>query len=455
VTDIAFTGATLLDGTGAAAVPDAAVVVADGRISWVGRAVDRPRDPGLRVVDAAGKYLLPGLLDANVHLVMHVDPDVLLRYEPGLYDALVLEAAQVALRSGVTTVFDTWGPLAALRRVRDAIDAGRATGSRIRFAGNIIGNGGPWSPDFFPALGEGLSSSVVSAVNREWEHGVGADLTWMSAADVRHVVRDYLATSGIDFVKYAASAHAHSRLIAFSPDAQRAIVEEAHAAGLTAQACAQAPEALRMAIDAGVDLLQHGDLTGPNPMPDETLDLIVERRLPCVAFLGTRRRTDALLERGLHWGRTAVGLEQVILAKLTNDRNLIKAGAVLLLGLDMGVYGPSADTSPVFGPIRADDPEPTQLGRSHLSWLRGAVEHGMDPADALLATTSNIARAYGVDDQLGTVEAGKRADLLVLDANPLDDPDNYARIAYVVKDGAIVDRDRLPERPVLTGDRDA
>ncbi|GAA0966826.1 amidohydrolase family protein [Acrocarpospora macrocephala] len=449
-TRTAFVGATLIDGTGALPVADTAVVVGDGRITWVGARADLEHAPDLRIVDTGGKYMIPGLLDANVHLLIHVDPDVLLRYAPGCYDELVLEAAQIALRAGVTTVFDTWGPLESLRRVRDRINAGQAIGSRVFCAGNIIGNGGPYSADFFPNLGAGLSSSVVEAINRHWEQGVGAALTWMPAADVRVAVREYIATSDIDFVKYASSSHAHSRFLALSPDSQRAIVEEAHAAGMTVQACTQSPEALKAAIDAGVDLLQHGDVTGLHPMPEETLDRIVERRLPCVAFLYTQRHTTAFLERKPQWhGNDAWG--EVMMVKDLNDRKLVKAGAMLLLGNDMGVYGPTAETSPMWGPFQSGIPDvPTHLGRSHIFWLRAAIERDMAPMDALLATTSNIAQAYGRLDELGTVEPGKRADLLILDADPLADPDNYARIAHVVKDGELVDRDRLPEHPVLT-----
>jgi imidazolonepropionase-like amidohydrolase len=230
-------------------------------------------------IDVGGKYLVPGLMDANVHLVLHLEPDVLLRYEPGCYDELVLEAAQVALKAGITTVFDTWGPLEALRRVRDRINEGEVPGSRIFCAGNIIGLGGPWSSDFEASFyGDALNPAVVETINREWEQGVGNDLPWMSAEDVRQTVREYIATSGIDFVKYSSSTHKAVKFITFSPDTQRGIVEEAHAAGMTAQACAMAPEALKLAIQAGVDFLQHGDITGKVPMPQETLELIAERR---------------------------------------------------------------------------------------------------------------------------------------------------------------------------------
>jgi imidazolonepropionase-like amidohydrolase len=440
----AFVGGTVIDGTGAAPLAEAAVVVADGRIVSVGPAAGLERDR-LEIVDVVGKHVIPGLMDANVHLLLHCDPEVLLRYEPGGYDELVLESAQVALKAGITTVFDTWGPLEALKRVRDRIASGEASGSRVYIAGNIIGNGGPWSSDFFPPYGQHLNPATVEAVNAEWEQGVGSELTWMPAADVGSAVRDYVARSGIDFVKYASSAHAHFRFLALSPDAQRAVVEEAHAAGMTAQACALTTEALRVAIAAGVDFLQHGDTTGRHPMPEDTLELIVERQLPCIVMLRTERHVEAAHEskHGIY--------REVVRAKDQNGRRLIEAGAKLMLATDGGVFGPYIATSPWVGEIFGNLPDvPINLGHSHLLWLRAAAERGMPAMAALLAATRNIADAYGKLDELGTLEPGKRADLLVLHGDPLSDPDNYGRIAHVVKDGAVVDRDLLPEQPVLT-----
>ncbi len=443
----AFVGAMLIDGTGAVPMPDSAVVTAGARITWIGPAASLDRsDTDLRVVDVSGKYLIPGLMDANVHLVFQCDPDILFKYETGWYDELVLEAAQIALRAGITTVFDTWGPGAALRRTRDRINAGMAVGSRIFFGGNIIGNDGPWSADIFSGYADHLNPVMVEKVNQEWEQGVGADLTWMPSADVREAVRRYIAMSGIDFVKYASSAHGHFRFLALSPDAQRAIVEEGHAAGMTAQACTLTPEALKVAIEAGVDLLQHGSSTGRYPMPDETLDLIVGRRLPCVVTLHTRRyREAAFAEDGFHaiWRET-------FLVKERNAERLIDAGAMIVHATDGGVFGATADTSPWLGPLTRLPDTPIRLGTSHLLWHRAVTERGMAPMDALVAATRNVAQAYHKDDELGTIEPGKRADLVVLDADPLEDPTNYGRIAHVVKDGVVIDRKRLPERPVLT-----
>jgi imidazolonepropionase-like amidohydrolase len=86
----------------------------------------------------------------------------------------------------------------------------------------------------------------------------------------------------------------------------------------------------------------------------------------------------------------------------------------------------------------------------HLLLHCAAAEQGMAPMDALLAATRNVAEACGKGDEIGTIGPGKRADLLVLDGNPLDDPESYGRIAHVVEDGRLIERDRLPVAPVLT-----
>jgi imidazolonepropionase-like amidohydrolase len=442
------TGGTVIDGTGAAPITDAVVVVDGDRVRSVTRAAEGVLPQDAEVVDATGRYVIPGLIDANVHLCV-LPPDLLLEYE-GRYAEPIEEAAQVTLRAGVTTVFDTWGPLEPLRTVRDRIRRGQAVGSRIFLAGNIIGLGGPLSSDFWPP-GDLLGQDTLDRINRQWEQGVGQDLLWLTPEDVRRRVRTYVERSGIDFVKYAASGHKSSemRLITFSERTQRAIVEEAHRAGLTVQAHTTSVESLRMEIEAGADILQHGDFTGLAPMPDETLTHIVDRALPVAAIVCTARFQASVERHGSELMRTLLHSK----IKDDNDRRLIERGARLLLTTDGWLFGPRLRAHPsIAANWKGLEDHPSRLGESHFLWLQAVVEHGMAPMDALLSATRNVAEAYGQAAELGTIEPGKRADLVILDADPLADTRNYRSIAGVMKDGVLVDRGALPVRPDMTAE---
>ncbi|TDC53262.1 hypothetical protein E1212_06220 [Jiangella ureilytica] len=437
----AIVGATVIDGTGGKPVPDAVVLIENDRVRSVSPAADTVVPEQAEVIDAAGRYVIPGLMDANVHLFAGTVPDVLIEYA-GRYAEFVEEAAQVTLRAGVTTVFDTWGPLRPTMTVRDAINRGETVGSRIYAGGNIIGLGGPLSPDFF-SPGDVLAKETVDRINRQWEEGVGDDLLWLTPEQVRMRVRDYIERSGVDFIKYAGSGHKEMQFITFSEPTQRAIVEEGHRAGITVQAHTTTVESLRMEIEAGADLLQHGDVTGREAMPEETLKTIVDRVLPVAALVCTERYQAWVKENG---GEI---LSIVHEKKDENDRRLIEAGARLLLTTDAFAWGPRVLDHPLLSKLLKSPDTPTQLGESHVYWLQGALERGMAPMEALLSATRYIAEAYHVADEVGTLEPGKRADLVILEADPLADVQNYTRIVDVIKDGAVVDRDALPLRPVL------
>ncbi len=440
----AVVGATVIDGTGRQPVDDAVILIADDRIQHVAPAGTTTVPEDAEVIDAAGKYVIPGLIDANVHLCSWY-PDIVLEYE-GRYEELVEEGAQITLRSGVTTVFDTWGPLEPLTAVRDRIASGRLAGSRMFVAGNIIGFGGPLSADFF-SPGNFLAKDTADRLNHHWEQGTGTDLMWLTPDGVRRRVRDYIERSGIDFVKYAASGHAgHRKFITFSERTQRAIVEEAHRAGLGAQAHTTTVESLWMEIQAGADILQHGNFTGLEPMPEDILRDIVDRQLPMAAVIHTKRCRAWLQQHGTELLKVIFGPIQD-----DNDQRLIDAGARLLLTTDASVIGPRTKNHPLFA-LKGVVDIPNKLGESHFLWLQAVVERGMAPIDALQAATRNIAQAYGHADDLGTLEPGKYADLMILEANPLTDVRNYRRIAGIMKSGAMVDRDALPSHPVLTTD---
>ncbi|WP_425155504.1 amidohydrolase family protein [Candidatus Palauibacter sp.] len=208
---LAVTGATVIDPLAGAPLADGVVVMEDGRIIAVGAAgaVDVPA--GTEIIDVRGKYVIPGLMDANLHLYLNLDLETLIKYE-GRYHEIVLEAAQLTLKSGQTTVFDTWGPLGALARARDMINAGEAPGSRIYFAGNIIGFDGPLSRDFRAEAAAHVSKAFVNRTNEAWEQGTGRDLMWMTPDSVRAAIREYTGT-GVDFLKYGSSSHVEMYII--------------------------------------------------------------------------------------------------------------------------------------------------------------------------------------------------------------------------------------------------
>lgn len=445
---LALRNANVIDGTGRPVSTDTTVLVEGGVIQEVGSSERVGVPHSAEVVDLAGAWVIPGLMDANVHLVAARTADTLLEFERR-YHELAAEAAELTLWAGVTTVFDTWGPIGPLSEARDAIATGARVGSRIYCSGNIVGLGGPMSADFAD-VGAVLDADTVRRIDEQWERGTGPRLCSMSVGEIGERVASYIDETEPNFVKYAASDHlSGARYLLFSESAQRRIVEVVHERGLRAQAHTTTVESLRMEIEAGADLLQHGDATIDQAIPDNLLDVIVDRELPVAALLVT--------ERHLEWNEAHARGLMAHLRHWTdvNDRALIGRGARLLLTTDGFAYGKRIKNHPGFrsGMLSDDVPDmPTQLGRSHLHWLAAAHERGMPAMEVLRSATSYIADAYGVGDRLGTVEVGKVADLVVLDADPLEDPSAYGKVRHVLKDGRFVDREALGRDLLLADD---
>src|SRR5579872_1846344 len=141
-------GATVIDGNGGDPLPASTVVIEGSRIAAVGKADSMEIPVGVTRIDAAGKFLVPGFIDTNVHLAyVSNPPEQLVRYRER-WAEIALECAQLFLRNGVTTVHDSYGMLKPLLATRDAIAHGDAVGPRVYVAGNILGCGGPCSATF-------------------------------------------------------------------------------------------------------------------------------------------------------------------------------------------------------------------------------------------------------------------------------------------------------------------
>lgn len=448
VSTLAVRHATVINSTDAEPIIDGTVVAEDGKIVAVGPDAEVKTDAGTEELDATGRFVIPGLSDANVHLVAARTPDTLLDFE-GRYEELALEAAEILLKYGFTTVFDTWGPPGPTTKARDLINAGDAIGARIYCAGNIIGLTGPLGPDFFDP-GTTLEKETRDRINAVWEAGTGPGLARMTPDEIRDAISTYIETTGVDFIKFASTDHRHDgTFFRFSEAQQRAIVEAARAHGRRVQAHTTSVESLRIEAELGADLLQHGDITAGQPIGEELLDFIVKMKLPTAALIVT--------DEHLEWATSKFPGDFTDQRKIAdvNQRNLIKRGARLLLTTDGFAYGPRIKNHPGFraGTLKDDVPDlSVQLGLSHKFWVKGAFQRGMSPMEALRSATIYTAEAYGVADRVGSLEPGKSADLVVLASDPLKGWEAYGDVVDVVQGGNVVNRDALAKNLKLAVD---
>lgn len=428
---------------------NASILIEGGIIKAIGPSSE-PAPPNAEPWDAQGKFAIPGLLNANVHLLGDIRLENLARFD-GSYEELIVEAAQVALKVGMTTVFDTWGPRKHLVEARERINGGTVEGARIYCAGNIIGFEGPFSIDFIDKAAGVASESFSSKINATWVENVGRHLMWLTPREVGDEVKRYI-DRGIDFVKYASNEHfgtSAGAFLEFSPATQEEIVKQAHSAGLTAQAHCMSTEGLRVALDAGADIIQHCNITGPALIPVETLQLITERGTGAVVFPWTRA--------GLGWIKeNVVDLEWTMwsYSDLNVDR-LIEQRATILMGNDGVVWAPEMRGDPTFREQWHGAPEDVSLNslaNGHFAWLLAMEEKGLEPLEILKAATLNIARSYNKDHEIGSIAVGKKADLVFLLRSPLEGARNYRTIHAVIKDGRKVDLAALPSKPMLMRD---
>jgi imidazolonepropionase-like amidohydrolase len=471
-TRTAIVGGTVVDGTGGAPIADAVILIDGARITAVGARGAVAIPAGVQQIDARGRWVLPGLIDTNVHLSLYGGQndryETMAKYQPR-QDEIVLEAAQIDLSYGVTTVRDSYGALLPLARVRDRIARGEQIGARILAAGNILGWSGPYSFSFSRVMGQ--LTLFQEQMNDFIAQGGGEELMAMTPEELRAAIDGYL-DKGPDFLKFGGTSHfSEPTFIGFSADAQKVIVDEAHKRNRAAETHSTSLEGLRVSIAAGIDGIQHPELLDGRAIPADLVKTIVDRGLNCSMLASTitgpawqrhlktkeevgRKKSEGKAERAKD-GRPerekttserrkeAADEGADLEMRRANAQTLIRAGCRVTPGTDS--YWAAA---PEF--TRMPKPPEQDHGIGTIMAIEGLVELGMTPAQAIVAGTRNGAiAARGLKD-FGTIEPGKLADLVLFTADPLADIGNLRKVGSVFKDGRLVDRARLPQSRVLS-----
>lgn len=391
-----FTGGRVFD-PASAATGEADVVVAGGRVVDVGPGLD-----GDTAVDCRGTTVLPGLIDAHVHVsITHFDLVRWLATPASMPYYEAIETLRTYLAMGITTVRDAGGADAGMR---EAVARGLIAGPRLRIAVTMLSQTGGHGD---PTTASGIEVPFLPSPVESRVDGVD---------DVRRRVRE-LVRAGADQVKVAVSGGVLSplsdpRLPQLSLDELSVMVSEAAAAGRDVMAHAHGAAGIVNGVRAGVRSIEHGTL-----LTDEAIELMLER--------GTWLVPTLLAPQGvLDAADAGVALAPYVLEKarsVVHEHRLSFARAV-----DAGVKVAMGTDCPVA-------PHGSNLGE--LPLMQAA---GMSPGEVLRASTLGGAQLMRLDGELGSLEPGKRADLVVVDGDALAFDGLRGRVRETWQDGACV-----------------
>ncbi|MFG2848404.1 amidohydrolase family protein [Kitasatospora sp. NPDC048296] len=382
------------------------IEAADGRIAATGTGRPPAAAEGVRVLDAAGATVLPGLIDAHVHLlVTTLDLAAVANWTPGYLTVRALAEAERMLRRGFTTVRDVGGADHGTAR---ALDEGFALGPRLIFGGKALSQTGGHG-DLRP-----LGDDSVPCCESRPDFGRIADGVDAVRAAARDEFRKGAAHLKVLLSGGVASPHDEIAAVQYSEEEIRAAVEEAENHNRYVTVHAYHPRAIDRALRAGVRCVEHGNL-----LDDANIGLLLEKDAFLVPTLVAYARTAGL--------GAGSGLPPASLGKLAEvrDQGLAALERAHRAGVNL-VYG-----SDLLGPLH-----PAQLEEFT---LRAEVQ---PPADVLRSATTTAARLLGMAGEIGTLAPGAHADLLVVDGDPLDDltvltrPDRHLK--HVIKAGAVV-----------------
>ena len=421
---LALVGGMLLDGYDVPPLHHAAVLIEGDRIVAVGRAAELEIPPDTEVVDTSGRVMIPGMMDLHAHLAVlgHGEYGRWFSWidEEGvdIEDVMAISAKQLLL-AGVTTAVDLGAPLEASLAVRDRIARGEVPGARLLMAG-------PWI------------TRRVSFWPENYQIGI-------SSPEEASAAVERLAEAGVDVIK---------AWVGLTREDYQAVADTAHRHGLRVHAHVYAPGDVRNALEAGIDVLTHAGSAGTPPYEEDLLrDIVVAGRpvvitgahrvwvFPATVEFPERLQDPRLrddlpaamydeLQRSFESFHTLPYFQTTARQMFFGDASLgqwIEAGAVMGMGTDSGT--------------------PLNFHTEAL-WreLKAHVDLGMTPMEAIVAATRVNARILGLADDLGTIEPGKIADIVVLRGDPRFSITELNEPEFVVKDGKVYRRDQPPVR---------
>jgi imidazolonepropionase-like amidohydrolase len=392
-----FANARIVDGTGQAFAGHIAI---DGnRIARVGRGEAKPAPQGFEVVDVGGLTILPGFFDCHVHLRSDgvADPRAQVLGDTDAGSALrSARNARATVEAGITTIRDCGSKNFVDFAVRRAMDEGLLVGPRMVLSGMFIcmTGGHGWNV--------GREADGADGVRR-----AARDMLKAGARNIKMIATGGILTEGTELGAPQ-----------LSEDELRAGVEEAHKAGAIAAAHAHGAIGIKNAVRAGVDSIEHGYY-----LDEEGVELMLGRGTVLVATSAAVRNVAARsVKDGLHPSvhrKASEALEHHV----RNFTRAYKAGVKLAMGTDSGV--------------------PFTHHGNNLDELVHLVSMGLTPMEAIEVATLRSARLLRTEQQTGSLEEGKLADLVVFDGDPLEDIrllQDKSRLRWVIKDGEIVIR---------------
>jgi imidazolonepropionase-like amidohydrolase len=404
----------LIDGTGTPPIENAVVVIKGSKIVDVGEEGDVEIPSSSKIITVDGSTVLPGLIDAHIHFTgtrTRSMMEWILETDPALRALRTAADAKALLHSGYTTVRCCGSTIAV--ELKRAIEEGTTIGPRIMASRQMITRTGGH---------EGPSIPI------KWIKEVGVTRLADGIDDCRLAVREQLR-GGADFIKICTGVWGESKHFPYaSPDYSigeiEVMVEEAHRTGVRIASHALGKEGISIAVEAGVDTIEHG-----RELDEEVCKLMVKNNVILVPTLAATilKEKDRATETDPKWRAVYEPgkLEQMNVETYDAVRIAHASGVKIAAGSDI-------TGAPLFGGYL--------MGNNAVE-LEYLTRCGLSPMEALMTATKNGAEALGLEDQIGTIESGKLADILVINGNPLEDIrllQNSNAIKMVMKNGDVV-----------------